>query len=1051
MKKIIAYFIKYPVSANVFIVAFALFGTIALFNLRSSFFPLAESKIINIQVVYPGASPQEVEEGIVLKIEDNLRGITGVERFTSVSSENSAIITVEVEKDYRTETALEDVKNAVNRINSFPIDMEPPVIFKNENLNPTVTFAISGKNMSLRSLKETARKIEDDLRSIDGISKVDLSGFPDEEIEVAVNELALRTYQLTFDQVANAIKKANIDITGGKIKTDTEEYLIRGRFKEYFGQGLENIIVKSDVDGKTIRLADVAVISDRWSENPNRIELDNEPTIEVNVQTTNSEDFLEAAEKVNKYIASYNSKNDGVKLTIVNDRSINLLERRDLLLRNGAFGMVLVLLLLSLFLNPRMAFWVATGIPISFLGMFVLAQIFGVTINVISLFGMIVVIGILVDDGIVIAENIYYQYEKGKNPIRAAIDDTMEVLPAIFSAVLTTILAFAIFYFLDGRVGDFFTELAFVVIATLGISLVEAVIILPAHLAHSRALRGKKASNWVSRFMDKIMIWMRDTTYAPTLRFVIKNKVLTFAIALVFLALTIAAFKGGIIKGTFFPFIERDNIAITLKMPQGTNESISNAWIDKIEEAAWRVNEQYKGNRADGLDIINHISKKIGPSTSDASLNIILLKGEVRNVVSYEIANAIAKETGPVIGAESLSYGGGGSFGKPISVAFLGNNLEELELAKDELKAELTKLAALKDVNDNDLLGIKEINVQLKPKAYMLGLSLQDMLGQVRSGFFGKEVQRLQRGRDEVKIWVRYNEKDRSSINNMSEMFITTPTGEKVPFNELATYTIKRGVVSINHLDGKRQINVEADMMNETSSVTEILGYVKDEIIPQILPKYPSVSVLYEGQNREAEKTQKSAAKALPVILFLIIAMITFTFRSFGQTMLLFVLIPFSLIGVAWGHYFHGHAISMLSMMGVVALIGIIVNDGLVLVTKLNTNLKEGMTFNEAVVSAGVSRFRAIFLTTVTTVAGLAPLILEKSFQAQFLVPMAISIAYGISAATILTLVLLPVLLVTLNNFRRLLIYAWEGTKPSPEEVEPAVKELKSENDEYEN
>ncbi|PIY34530.1 MAG: RND transporter, partial [Bacteroidetes bacterium CG_4_10_14_3_um_filter_42_6] len=871
MKKIIAYFIKYPVSANVFIVAFALFGTIALFNLRSSFFPLAESKIINIQVVYPGASPQEVEEGIVLKIEDNLRGITGVERFTSVSSENSAIITVEVEKDYRTETALEDVKNAVNRINSFPIDMEPPVIFKNENLNPTVTFAISGKNMSLRSLKETARKIEDDLRSIDGISKVDLSGFPDEEIEVAVNELALRTYQLTFDQVANAIKKANIDITGGKIKTDTEEYLIRGRFKEYFGQGLENIIVKSDVDGKTIRLADVAVISDRWSENPNRIELDNEPTIEVNVQTTNSEDFLEAAEKVNKYIASYNSKNDGVKLTIVNDRSINLLERRDLLLRNGAFGMVLVLLLLSLFLNPRMAFWVATGIPISFLGMFVLAQIFGVTINVISLFGMIVVIGILVDDGIVIAENIYYQYEKGKNPIRAAIDGTMEVLPAIFSAVLTTILAFAIFYFLDGRVGDFFTELAFVVIATLGISLVEAVIILPAHLAHSRALRGKKASNWVSRFMDKIMIWMRDTTYAPTLRFVIKNKVLTFAIALVFLALTIAAFKGGIIKGTFFPFIERDNIAITLKMPQGTNESISNAWIDKIEEAAWRVNEQYKGNRADGLDIINHISKKIGPSTSDASLNIILLKGEVRNVVSYEIANAIAKETGPVIGAESLSYGGGGSFGKPISVAFLGNNLEELELAKDELKAELTKLAALKDVNDNDLLGIKEINVQLKPKAYMLGLSLQDMLGQVRSGFFGKEVQRLQRGRDEVKIWVRYNEKDRSSINNMSEMFITTPTGEKVPFDELATYTIKRGVVSINHLDGKRQINVEADMMNETSSVTEILGYVKDEIIPQILPKYPSVSVLYEGQNREAEKTQKSAAKALPVILFLII------------------------------------------------------------------------------------------------------------------------------------------------------------------------------------
>ncbi|MFA5418157.1 MAG: efflux RND transporter permease subunit, partial [Bacteroidales bacterium] len=794
-----------------------------------------------------------------------------------------------------------------------------------------------------------------------------------------------------------------------------------------------------------------AEISDRWSENPNRIELDNQTTIEVNVQTTNSEDFLEAADKVNEYIANYNSKSDGVQMTIVSDRSVNLIERRSLLMRNGIFGMVLVLLLLSLFLNPRMAFWVAIGIPISFLGMFVLAQIFGITINVISLFGMIVVIGILVDDGIVIAENIYNQYEKGKSPIRAAIDGTMEVLPAIFSAVLTTILAFSVFYFLDGRVGDFFNELAFVVIATLFVSLIEAVIILPAHLAHSNALRGKKSSNMVSRFMDKVMIWMRDTTYAPTLRFVLNNKVLTFAIATVFLALTIAAFKGGIIKGTFFPFIERDNIAVTLKMPEGTNESISNAWINKIEDAAWRVNEQYKSKRPDGLNIIDHITKKIGPTSSDASLNIILLKGEVRNVVSYEIANAIAKEAGPVIGAESLSYGGGGSFGKPISVAFLGNNLKELEMAKDELKVELRKLNALKDVNDNDLLGIKEINVQLKPKAYMLGLSLQDMLGQVRSGFFGKEVQRLQRGRDEVKIWVRYNEKDRSSINNLSTMFITTPSGEKVPFDELATYTIKRGVVSINHLDGKRQINVEADMMDETSSVTEILSYVKEALVPGILTRYPSVTVLYEGQNREAEKTQKSAAKALPVILFLIIAMITFTFRSFGQTMLLFVLIPFSLIGVAWGHYFHGHAISMLSMMGVVALIGIIVNDGLVLVSKLNTNLKEGMPFTEAVIHAGVSRFRAIFLTTVTTVAGLGPLILEKSFQAQFLVPMAISIAYGISAATILTLVLLPVLLVTLNNFRRFILLVWEGIKPTSEEVEPAVKELKSENDEFEN
>jgi multidrug efflux pump subunit AcrB len=928
--------------------------------------------------------------------------------------------------------------------------MEPPVIFKNENLNPVTTFAVSGDNINLRSLKEIARRIEDDLRAINGISKVELKGFPDEEIEIALNENNLRKYNLTFDEVASAVRRANIDITGGKIKTDYEEYLIRGRYKNYHSYDIDNIIVKSDKVGNTIRLSDVGVVTDRWSENPNRIEINGSPSVEIEVLSTNTEDFLGVSESVKKYINEFMLNNPSISIITVQDRSVNLLERRKLLVNNGTVGILLVLLLLSLFLNPRMAFWVAVGIPISFFGMFILANIYNVTINVISLFGMIVVIGILVDDGIVIAENIYHHYEKGKNPIRAAIDGTMEVLPAIISAVLTTIIAFSIFFYLDGRIGEYFSELGFVVIATLAVSLIEAVIILPSHLAHSKALRGKKSTNIVSRSMDKIMYWMRDKTYAPFLKFSLNNKALIFSIFTVMLLLTLAAFNGGIIKGTFFPFIERDNIRIVLKMPAGTNESITDNWIEKIEVAAWEVNEDYKKKRKDGLDVITHIEKKIGPSTADGSLNIIMLEGEIRNIVSFEIANAIAKKTGPVIGAESISFGGSGGFGKPISVAFLGDNLVELEQAKDEFKDELNKLSALKDVNDNNQLGIKEINVVLKQKAYMLGLSLQDVLGQVRSGFFGKEVQRLQRGRDEVKIWVRYNEYDRSSINNLDNMFITTSNKQKVPFSEIASYTIKRGIVAINHLDAKRQIIVEADMMNEMASVTEILDDVKVNIIPDIVAKYPTVTVQYEGQNREAEKTSKSAGVVLPVIFFLIIALITFTFRSFGQTMLLFVLIPFSMIGVAWGHYFHGQAVNILSMMGVIALIGIIVNDGLVLISKFNLYMKEGMLFKDAVYEAGVSRFRAIFLTSVTTVAGLSPLILEKSFQAQFLIPMAVSIAYGITAATVLTLILLPVLLVTLNSFKRFLYYVWEGKWMNAETFEPAIRELKAEEAENE-
>ncbi len=1049
MKKLIAYFIKYPVAANVFILAFVLFGTISMFSLRSSFFPLSESRIISIQLNYPGASPEEMEEGVVLKIEDNLRGVTGIERVTSVSSENTAEITVEVFKDFETDLVLEDVKNAVNRISSFPVDMEPPVVFKNENLNKVITFSISADSISLRSLKQIARHIEDDLRGIHGISKVDIYGFPEEEIEIAVDETTLRAYNLTFTEVADAVKKANLDITGGKIITEKEEYLIRGRFKQYYGHQLNNIVIRSDASGKTVRLMDIAVVRDRWSEDPDRIEVDGKTSVEVEVQTTNNEDFLQAAENIRSYVDKFNSENKGVVAIIVHDRSVNLLERRSLLVRNGTMGMLLVLLFLSLFLNPRMAFWVAVGLPISFFGMFILANIYGVTVNVISLFGMIVVVGILVDDGIVIAENIYHHYEKGKNPIRAAIDGTMEVLPAIVSAILTTIIAFSTFFFLDGRIGDYFGELAFVVISTLLISLIEAIIILPSHLAHSRALVGERSQNRVIRFMDKLMFWMRDKTYAPFLRFAINNKTLIFSIVVTLFILTLASFKGGIIRGTFFPFIERDNITITLKMPSGTNESITEAWIDKIQEAAWQVNEDFKQERADGLSVIKHIEKKIGPTTAEGSLNLILLEGETRNMVSFRIANAIARKTGPVMGAESLSYGAGSTFGKPVSVAFLGNNLEELEAAKNELKLELSRLSALKDINDNDRLGIKEIDVKLKDKAYMLGLTLQDVLGQIRSGFFGREVQRLQRGRDEVKIWVRYNEKGRSYINNLSEMFIVTPSKDRVPFGEIATCSISRGIVSINHLDGKRQIVVDADLIDETTSVTDILEDVQQNIVPPILEKYPSVSTLYEGQNREAQKTSSSSGKVLPVVLFLIIAVITFTFRSFGQTLLLFVLIPFSLIGVAWGHWAHGIPVNILSMLGVVALIGILVNDGLVLVTKFNLYLKEGMPFKEAVYQAGISRFRAIFLTSVTTVAGLAPLILEKSMQAQFLIPMAVSVAYGITISTILTLVLLPVLLVSLNSFKRFLHFLWEGEWVAAEQFEGAIKELKAESDEF--
>lgn len=1048
MRKIITYFIKYPISTNVLIVGFVVFGFVSMMNMGASFFPLVPNRNVSIQVMYPGASPEEVEEGIILKIEDNLRGVTGIDRFTSKSSENAGSISIEIFKGYDMDEAYRDVKNAVDQISSFPVDMEPIVVSLNENVNPAMGFAISGEGVSLKSLKQTARKIEEDLRDLGGISKITLSGFPNEEIEIALDETKMRAYNLSFDQVSNAVRRSNIDITGGTIKSKQEEYLIRGRAKEYYAHDIDNILIKSDQKGRSVRLRDIAEVKDIWSDSPNVVEINHVSSVDLTIMTTDDEDLLGVAEKVNIYVEDFNETHNVVQLTITQDMSLVLNARKQLLIDNGLQGVLLVLVFLSLFLNPRMAFWVAAGFPVSFLGMFIFANLSGVTINVISLFGMIVVIGILVDDGIVIAENVYHHYEKGKNPVQAAIDGTMEVVPAIVSAILTTIIAFSTFFFLDGRIADFFGELAFVVIATLSVSLIEALIILPSHLAHSKALVGERKDNVITRTFDKVMFWMRDKTYVPTLKVLIKNKSLSFAVIISIFFLSIASIKGGIVGVTFFPNMERSNISISLKMPAGTKADITQAMLEKIQKAAEESNVHFSSERLDSLEIVENIKLKVGPSISDGSMVLYLLESETRNLSSDIIVRDIKKRLGPVYGVEHLTFGSGSHFGKPVSVALQGSNIDDLEMAKVELKAELVKIPALRDVMDNDPEGIKEINVNLKENAYLMGLTLQDVLGQVRSGFFGKEVQRLQRGRDQVKIWVRYNEEYRTAISNLDDMRITTVMGDRIPFSEIASYTIERGIVAINHLDGKREIIVEADLMDSNSSATDIMTEVSTNIVPDILAKYPSVSVKYEGQNREAEKTKKSAGVVLSVAFFLIFAVITFTFRSFGQTSLIMMLIPFSAVGVIWGHWLHGMQINFLSGLGIVALIGILVNDSLVFVSKLNSYLKEGQKFDDAIIHAGFSRFRPIFLTSLTTVAGLAPLIyFEKSLQAQFLIPMAISIAYGIAFATVLTLLLLPVMLKSFNTLKRLIHWIWEGEWVEPEAVERAIKELKSEED----
>ncbi len=1035
-------------------VAIMLFGLVSFFNIRSSFFPQFDSDVIVVNAIYPGASPQEVEEGIVVKVEENLQGIPGIQRVSSTSSENVANILIEIIRGKDIDLVMDDVKNALDKIASFPEGMERLVVFKQEPRNLAISFAIYG-DVDKKVLKEFAEKAKDDLVAKDGISDVTITGYPEEEIEVALKEEKLRAYNLSFEQAAAAVRGANLQITGGTLKTETEEFLIRANNKGYYADDLLDIVVRATPDGRVVLLRDIAEVRDRWADVANAAYTNGKPAAVVTVKNTNDEDIFDITNTTREYVERLKSENDVIQTVILTDGSDILQQRVDLLVENGRIGAILVFFMLALFLRIRLSFWVAMSIPISFMGMFIIASFAGVTINVLSLFGMILVIGILVDDGIVIGENIYQHYERGKPPLQAAIDGTMEVLSAVFSAVLTTVVAFSTFFFLDGRLGKFAPDLAIVVIATLSFSLIEGAFILPAHIAHSRDLHAHEGKqswfdrlfNGISSRMDKVMGFLREKLYAPVLRSALANPTVVLAIAAAAFAITIGAFKGGVVRFTFMPFIEREEIEVNVDFPAGTPQETTEKWLAYIEQAAWEMSDSIKQTRPDSLDIVLKVNQEITTAKNLGTVKIFLLDAETSNMKVLTLTSALRKTVGPIEGIENISYAVRSAFGKPVSVSLQSNDMNELEAAKEDLKTSMKNITDLTDVISNDQAGVREIRLKLKDKAEYLGLNLGMVLTQVRQGFFGYEVQRLQRGEHEVKIWVRYDEENRATFGDLEDMRIKTPTGLQVPLGEIAEYSIERGVVSINRLDTKREIRVEADIARSDVSSSEVQASMADSILPEIMNKYPSVSYTFEGQSREFAKTQASGKKVLPVILLFMLAIIILAFRSVSQGLIVIGIIPLGIVGVAWGHWFHGAIISLFSIFGIIALIGIMVNDSLVLVSAMNNLLKQNKPYWQALYEASLSRFRPILLTSVTTVAGLAPLILERSFQAQFLVPMAISVAYGLGIATLITLFILPVLLLVVNSTKRGAKWLWTGEKPSQESVEPAVRELKYENE----
>ncbi|MRT94252.1 efflux RND transporter permease subunit [Ancylomarina sp. 16SWW S1-10-2] len=1040
MKSLIKYFIKYPFAGNLLAGVFMILGMFGVFSLNSSVMPQIDPGMLTITAVYPGASPEEVEKGVALKIEDNLKGVSGVEKVTSSSKENYCSIMVDLESGYDPNIALQDVKNKVDGISSFPAAVENISVSKREFSILAIAIAISG-DVELKDLKGYARAIENDLRGIDGISQVELSGFPDEVIEVSVNEDALKSYNITIDEIYSAVAAANIDQTGGTIRGENEELRIRVREKQYYAEGFKDIVVRSQENGGTVRLSDLADVNDQWDEVPNRTYIDGNPAVKISITQTSREDILFISEAINKYVAEYNTKHETVKLNVLQDNSSSIKVMQNILANNGIVGFLLVLLFLSLFLNHRLSFWVAIGIPISFMGMFMIAGMYGLTLNRISLFGMIIVIGILVDDGIVICENIFQHYEKGKSALQAGIDGTFEVMPAVFSAVLTTIVAFSAFFFIDGLMGEFFRELAFVVIFALSFSLVEAFLILPAHVVHSKALRADKKESKIERMSLKAVTYLRRWTYEPLIRFALDNKLVTIGFSIGLFAITVGALRGGIIRTGDSSVADNDYIDVELEMPAGTPENETLSYMERIENAAIEVGKDLQDKSINGDPVITGSELNITASNI-GKLKVYLLGTQERNFISTEFSNLLKEKVGGIPQAQLLSYTQQSRFGKAVSISLQSSNLDDLYQAKNEFKASLSNLEGLMNVLDNDQLGMREVKLKLKDSGYKLGLTQSSLSSQVRAGFYGREVQRLQRGIDVVKVWVRYPKDERSSVGNLENMRIRTANGGEYYLKDVADIIYERNLVQINHLEGQREITVEADAANSNVNMSEINTEIEEHILPSLQAKYPGLRFRYGGHEENMQKAKSSGIIIAPVILVLLFAIVIFTFRSYFQTILIFTLVPLGFIGVGWGHWIHGVALDMPSYLGMVALMGVMVNDSIVLISTFNEQLKTGKDFMTALYDACVSRFRPIVLTSLTTIVGIAPLIVSNQQEAKMVIPMAISMAYGLATATFLNLVLLPVLLVVVNSIKCKYKWLVTGVMPSRESVETAVKEL---------
>lgn len=1055
MSALIKWFIRFPIWSNVLLGGLFLFGGLGLVSLRSSFFPEAEPSIITVSITWPGASAEEVEEATVQRIEENLRGLEGIALTSSVSQENVASITVEIEDGASISEVTEDVKAAVDRVSPWPSGAEKPLVTQRAFRMRALNIAISGQ-ADPWALKAIAQEFRDALYTTGDISQVSINGYPDREIVVEVNQTELLKHQLTLQQISSAIQTHNIDLSGGTIKTDGEEILIRSYAKESDVERIRRIPIMQLNDGSTLFIDQIAEVREQWSDTPISISVNGLPAVAIDIGQSATENILTVAEKSKDVLKNFQSKYPEVHFDILEDPTILLKGRIQTLIDNGLLGFVLVLIVLTLFLSWRLSFWVALGIPTAFAGMFVVLGLSGITINVISLMGMLVVMGMLVDDAIVTAENIYQKFEHGALATKAAVIGAMEMSTPIFSSVTTTMLAFAPFFFFAGMLGGVIWQLSLVVIAALAFSFIESMLILPPHLAHSKALVVKETVHPVRAWLNKVENGLAQKIYGTALKWSIKHWPFILTIPLAAWFITSGAMAGGIIQQNDFPSIDRDEMTLNIEMIAGTPTHVTDSVLTTLEQVVWDVNQYFKKQRNDSLDVVQSVAKTMTGSTHKGQLEVKLLTGEERNLKTFKIQQEIRRRAPSFAGLSKFSFSAG-HWGKAISVSLVSSDLDQLSQAKNLLMDRMKELPEIKDVIDNDVAGLREMRLSLTPVGLALGFTPQNLALQVRQSFFGTEVQKLPRGEDEIRVWTRLHQENRKRISDLENLQLTAPNGSTVYLRDIATWKMERGRVAINHLNGQRELRVEADMANEDDSPKPIQDLLDNKIVPEVLNQVRNVNTALSGRKRQNKLFQESLFRSFPPALVAIFILLILTNRSFPQAMLIIGMIPLGLLGSLWGHTIHGHMVSRMSMFGMVALSGVVINNSIVMIDTINNHLRHGYKLYDAIFQASVSRFRPMLLTTLTTVAGLAPLIFEKSLQAQFLIPLAITIAYGLIGGSLFILFVTPAAFIALNKlrvfweyFKRFFSDFWSGKIQQhppiiPEELEPAVIEKKHE------